>query len=101
MRKTLRNIDKHTDADTVKLNILAHLEKHGRNGETLFIKSNLGYAGFPDYDFKAPQGAAFAVARIVREMEDDGLVHYHVRGDINWGYAITVKGREFLKRAQP
>ena len=55
-------------------------------------KSAIGYAAFPGYSFNAPQGAAFSVAALVREMEDDGLVRYASNG-YSTGYVITSKGR--------
>lgn len=83
-----RNIDMHTSADDAKRNILLGLldSKHGAN------KSGLGYMAYPDYSFKAPQGAAFAVAKIARQLEDDKLIqtHYTYHGGEYCGYHIRL-----------
>lgn len=54
-------------------------------------KAEIGRAAFPGYDFKNPQGAAFAVSKIVHGMERDGLLRYHaddyVRGHYYTGRA--------------
>lgn len=89
-----RNIGMHTTAADAKKNILAYLAQQGTDGTTLTAKSTLGYAAYPGYNFKAPQGAAFAVAKIVREMEADGLVRYDSRSFpcFRQGHYITTKG---------
>jgi hypothetical protein len=74
MSRSRRNIDRHTSAAQVEANILEHLRKHNitwRDGVPL---STLGYVGFPDYDFRWPQGAALAVSRIVRDMTRRGVL---------------------------
>ncbi len=83
-----RNEGKHTDASVAKDNILQHLLKCSRP----VLKSNLGYAAFPGYSFKAPQGAALAVAKIARQMEVDGLIrHYH--DQYVHGWILTTTGQ--------
>lgn len=90
-----RNIDKHTRNSEAKLRILRHIAQHG----PITLKSSMGYAAFPDYSFKTPQGAAFSVSRIAREMCKDGLI-------TNWmchrdhGIQITQVGRFVLANAQ-
>ncbi len=79
-----RNDDKHTDADVARANVLRHLSEC----QYPIPKSSLGYAAFPGYRFKAPQGAAFAVAKIARELQDDGLIRLELRG-----WSITAAGR--------
>lgn len=81
-----RNIDKYTSSDAAKRNILVGLLKGGTS------KSGLGFHAFPDYNFKAPQGAAFAVAKIAKQMEDDGLIKttYLYHGDEYMGYSIKL-----------
>lgn len=86
-----RNIGKSTSAGAAKENILRLLSSGGDLNQPT-RKSAIGYAAFPDYNFKAPQGAAFAVAAIVREMEDDGLVR-HASTSYSTGYVLTSKGR--------
>ena len=92
-----RNIDMHTSAADAKRNILLGLlaSKHGTN------KSGLGYLAYPDYNFKAPQGAAFAVAKIARQLDDDKLIRtdYTYHGDEYCGYKIqlTSAGRELAE----
>lgn len=83
-----RNVDLHTSADDAKRNILLGLlgSKQGTN------KSGLGYLAYPNYRFKAPQGAAFAVAKIARQLEDDKLIqtHYSYHGCEYCGYHIRL-----------
>lgn len=51
-------------------------------------KSVIGYAIWPATHWRMPQGAAFASAKIIRQMEDEGLVrlcgkpahHYELTG---------------------
>lgn len=88
-----RNVGMHTDADKAKVNILRHLATYPSTG---FLKSNLGRVAFPDYDFKRPQGAAFAVAKIVRELDDKGFVRL---SEHHW--YITRKGLDFINGVQP
>jgi hypothetical protein len=69
-----RNIGKHTPAATVEANIVAAMRSSVDRRP--WLMSALGAVGFPDYDFKMPQGAAIAVSRIVRGMLLRGvLVH--------------------------
>lgn len=92
--KYKRNIDKHTDAATAKANVLRFLADQPLGA--LMGKASLGFAAFPDYNFQRPQGAAFAVAKIVRELDDAGLVRYNRREVLDsvwWGWVITEKGR--------
>lgn len=90
-----RNYDKHTSADEAKMNILSHLASNTLGIRSL--KSTLGYAAFPDYNFRWPQGAAFAVAKIVSDLEKEKLVTYSFGGHgIQRGYGITQKGRNYL-----
>lgn len=94
---TKRNTDKHTRAEDARRNILLGL-LNSRQGTN---KSGLGYLAYPDYDFKAPQGAAFAVAKIARQMEEDRLIqtHYIYHGKEYCGYHIrlTQAGLELAK----
>ena len=86
-----RNIGKATSAEDAKNNILRALGGSDDLNRP-FRKSSIGYAAFPDYNFKTPQGAAFSVAALVREMEDDGLVR-HVQTVHSTGYMLTTAGR--------
>lgn len=99
-----RNIEKYTSAADAKRNILAFLAQHYPDSRTLAAKSRIGYAAYPDYDFKASQGAAFAVAKIVRDLEKEGLVGYTHRSyplQVR-GYYLTLKGHEaHAKQATP
>lgn len=83
------NYDKRTDTATARRLIL--------KGLLLFaphhcaIKSTLGYLAFPDYHFNSPQAAAFSVAKIARDMREEGLI------TSSWhGWKITQKGRDML-----
>ena len=66
-----RNIGKHTSSEEAKTNILRRMSQSPECG---FPKSTLGKIAFPGYDFKTPQGAAFAAAKIVNELDGDGIV---------------------------
>lgn len=94
-----RNIGKATSAEDAKNNILRALGGSDDLNRP-FRKSSIGYAAFPDYSFESPQGAAFSVAKLVREMEDDGLVRYVPTSHSN-GYALTSKGRIAAAHLQP
>lgn len=91
-----RNYDKHTDATQAKINILKMLAST-RDG-VYANKSSLGYAAFPDYSFRWPQGAAFSVAKIARELEDDGLIRYRWSEFVRV-YEITQAGRNHLNES--
>lgn len=93
MRK--RNIGMHTSAEQAKRNILAFLAWNKSGWENCYSKSSLGYAAYPEYNFKAPQGAAFSVAKIVRELEKDGFLASNLSG-FHRGSYITRKGLEHL-----
>lgn len=75
-----RNVGKHTNVAAIEANILAAL----KGADTPMYASTLGYAAFPDYNFKMPQGAAFAVARVASNMEKRGL--------IRWRYTEFARG---------
>ena len=93
-----RNIGINTSADRAKENILRFLASADMNQPTR--KSAIGYAAFPGYSFNAPQGAAFSVAALVREMEDDGLVR-HVSTSYSTGYVLTSTGRVAAAELRP
>ena len=89
-----RNVEMHTSADQAKRNILVYLATGYPANRHPARKSVLGRVAFPGYDFKKPQGAAFAVAKLVRELEQDGLITHSVMGER--GNIITEKGMAFL-----
>lgn len=98
-----RNESKHTSAAEAQLNILRHLNKHAPDSVHTLGKATLGYAAYPDYNFKAPQGAAFSVAKIVHAMEKAGWVNFY-SGLYGRGYHITAQGKRHLaelEAAQP
>jgi hypothetical protein len=66
-------------ASEAAANILLYCLMHDftKAGGELVNKSTLGSAAFPDYSWGRPQGAAFAVAKIVRDMEREGLLRYY------------------------
>lgn len=66
-----------------------------RNYESLFNKAQLGFAAYPEYSFRWAQGAAFSVAKICRELNEDGLIRYHPHAT-HYGWKITQKGLEFI-----
>jgi hypothetical protein len=88
-----RNEGLHTSVADAKTNILLHLHRYGvfdwRRG---LRKAELGFAAYPDYDFARPQGAAFAVAKLVREMEDDDLIGWYVDERRHGGYYLKPAG---------
>lgn len=54
--------------------------------------SALGRIAFPECRFLRPQGAAFAVAKIVRSLQDRGLLSAAYGG----GYFLTREGARYL-----
>lgn len=91
-----RNIGLHTAQAEAELNILRALPQYkGRASEGL-EKSRIGYAAFPSYSFRAPQGAAFSVAKIVRDLEARGLVRWYWEREWS-GYFITREGAKYLE----
>lgn len=90
-----RNVGMHTSAEDAKRNILLHLHRNqvtdSRSGVS---KSTLGFAAYPDYDFGRPQGAAFSVAKLVRELEEGGLVGWYVDSNRCGGYYLKPKGQQ-------
>lgn len=94
-----RNIGMTTNADHAKENILRFLARAADMNQPT-RKSAIGYAAFPGYSFNAPQGAAFSVAALVREMEDDGLVRY-ASTSYSTGYVLTSKGRIAATELRP
>lgn len=91
-----RNYDKHTDAATAKANVLKVLKSchDATQGRGSVSKAGMGYAAYPDYDFARPQGAAFSVAKIARELQKDGLITYDISTFSS--YRITQRGLDFL-----
>ena len=94
--RTRRNIGMHTAQAEAELNILRALPIYRGRASEGMNKSSIGYAAFPTYRFKAPQGAAFAVAKIVRDLEQRGLVRWC--SERTWsGHFITPEGQQHLK----
>lgn len=84
-----RNIDLHTTADQVKRNILtAMLNWQDERG---MVKSTMGYFAYPEYSFLSPQGAAFSVAKVSRQLHKDGLITNGL-GNISHFWKLTGKG---------
>lgn len=78
------NVDKHTKQSDAEIRILQVL-----NRCSSAMPSVLGYAAYPDYRFKRPQGAAFAVAKILNSMCEKRLIRRERQG-----FSITDAGRE-------
>jgi hypothetical protein len=78
--KTIRNWDKRTEAATVEANIVAHMRKWRCDSRNPLNAARIGEAGFPDYSFQRPQGAAFAVSRILRGMVSRGVLKHNLAG---------------------
>ena len=85
-----RNIGKRISTEQAKSNIVKAMGKTGLE----WSKSRLGYVAFPDYSFKWPQGAAFAVAKIVKELEQDGIICF-------WSCSLSGRRGYVLAKAQP
>ena len=65
MRKTSRNSGLHTAQTVSELLVLQALSSCRADGRQVALSlSALGFAAYPGYSFKAPQGAALAVALI-------------------------------------
>lgn len=79
-----RNIDKRIDAATAEANIVAHMRKYGCDRRNPLLLGMIGAAAFPGYSFKSPQGAALAVSRIARGMEDRGILRYGIEPRGYW-----------------
>lgn len=81
-----KNEGMHTRQADAEIRILRLLS---RGAQTM--PSVLGYAAFPDYKFKRPQGAAFAVAKILSGMCDKKLIRRE-----RLGFSIADAGLETL-----
>lgn len=94
-----RNEGKHTsELDAIK-NIIAAMEKWGCYGhEKTTIKSAIGYAAYPEYSFRWPQGAAFSVAKIVRKLEKAGVIGF---GFEPHGYYLKTNYKKSLDAMTP
>lgn len=87
-----RNVDKHTDAATARANIIrACVAAKCTSSQRVMRKAQLGRVAFPDYNFSRAQGAAFSVAKIVSDMEREGLMRWH-SDEWTMGYYLTQKG---------
>ena len=94
MSKTMRNADLYiAQADSELLVLQALSSPSGGLSERALPLSALGYVAYHGYQFKAPQGAALAVAKLVRSMQDRGLVGFGTRGR---GYCLRAQGAQVL-----
>ena len=84
-----KNEGMHTQQADAEARILQLLSKGPQT-----MPSVLGYAAFPDFKFKRPQGAAFAVAKILNGMCDKKLIRRERQG-----FSIADAGRESLAQA--
>ncbi len=77
--------------EKIKQRILSFLRQRKAISEQRgVVKSQMGFAAFPEQaDRRTPQGMAFAVARPVNELIEEGLICN--RGNY---YYLTKKGRE-------
>lgn len=92
MSRIRRNSDLHTsqaDSERLVLQVLAAPTVSGR--KVTLPLSALGYAAYPGYSFKAPQGAALAAARLARGMADRGLIGWSPGGQAGAGRGYYVK----------
>ena len=79
-----RRAGARVSADVAKARILAALARGALS------KAALGRSTWPEARFASPQGAPFAVARLVRELTDAGLVRLDCEG---WRLELTAAGR--------
>jgi len=70
-----RNEGMHTPQEVAEQRILRALASGAAA-----MPSVLGYAAYPDYRFNRPQGAAFAVAKILNGMCEKKLLRRERRG---------------------
>lgn len=89
MAKKLVNWDKQTTKLEAKDAIISFMQSNGyTQSRQLYARpSQLGYAAFPDYDM-TPQGAAFSVQRLLKEMVEDGVIEWFCDGNNQSGYWI-------------
>jgi hypothetical protein len=85
--KKLGNWDKKSTKTAAKDAIISFMDSNGYTHERqLFARpSQLGYAAYPDYDM-TPQGAAFSVQRLLKEMVSDGVIEWTSQGRNQSGY---------------
>ena len=75
------------------------MEKYGCYGwGKTTTKSAIGYAAYPDYSFRWPQGAAFSVAKIVRKLEKAGVIGF---GFDPRGYYLKTNYKKSLDKMNP
>lgn len=103
MGKTIRNADLHTtqaDSEILVLKALGYTDANGRR--VVLPLSGLGFAAYPGYKFKAPQGAALAAAKLARSMQDRGLIARAPGGRMGGGrgYVIRQAGIQVLQTDQ-
>lgn len=102
MSRIRRNSDLHTsqaDSERLVLQVLASPTVSGH--KVTLPLSALGYAAYPGYSFKAPQGAALAAARLARSMVDRGLIGWSPGGRAGGGrgYYVQQAGIRVLENA--
>lgn len=87
MTKKLSNLDKRTPKSAAKDAIVSFMKIHGyTRARQLYVRpSQLGYAAFPNYEM-TPQGAAFSVQRLLKEMVTDGIIEWTSEGRNQSGY---------------
>lgn len=82
-----------TDQTSAGDAILRHLVAHNCTNTRATVRlSTLGHIAFPACRFLRPQSAAFAVAKIVRSLQDRGLL----RAAYGGGYYLTSEGARYL-----
>lgn len=84
-----KNEGMHTQQVVAELRILRALSFGDKT-----MPSVLGYAAFPDYRFNRPQGAAFAVSKILSSMCDKKMIRREHRG-----FSLADAGREALAQS--
>ena len=103
MSKTIRNAGMHTNQADSEILVLKALVSPGADGRQVVLPlSGLGFVAYPGYRFKAPQGAALAVAKLARSMQDRGLIARAPGGRVGGGrgYVIRLAGIQALQTDQ-
>lgn len=78
-----------TDLESAKARVLIAMASSNRST----LANVIGRNAFPEVDFKNKQGAAFASAKLRRELMDAGLIRLDGMGD---GYILSKNGRAFV-----
>lgn len=92
-----RNHGMHTPARLARARVLMSLFNLGQGAGS--SPSALASVAFVGYVFRTPQGAAFAVSKVLRGLVSDGLIRWGVGSTgVGRGYRLTPDGRAKVRR---